>query len=60
MERLTLNESAYKEIPNATRCERMTALEYDNLAEGGATKRIRKHRLEQARAYAEAEGYFCK
>ena len=59
MERLTLNESAYKEIPNATRCERMTAPEYDNLAEG-ATKRIRKHRLEQARVYAETEGFFCK
>lgn len=59
MERLILNESAYKEIPNTKRCERMTSPEYDNLAEG-ATKRIRKHRLEQARAYAEAEGYFCK
>lgn len=59
MERLTLNESAYKEIPNAKRCERMTSPEYDNLAEG-ATKRTRKHRLEQARAYAEAEGFFCK
>lgn len=33
MERLTLNESAYKEIPNAKRCERMTAPEYDNLDE---------------------------
>lgn len=58
MERLTLNESAYKEIQNAKKCGKMTSPEYDNLAEG-ATKRIRKHRLEQARAYAEAEGFFA-
>lgn len=59
MGKLTLNESTYKEIPNAKRCERMTSPEYDVLAKK-ATKRIRKHRLEQARAYAEAEGFFCK
>ena len=59
MDKLTLNESAYKEISNAKKCEKMTSSEYDNLAEE-TTKRIRKHRLEQARAYAEAEGYFCK
>lgn len=59
MDKLILNESAYKEIPNAKRCERMTSPEYDVLAEK-ATKRIRKHRLEQARTYAEADEYFCK
>lgn len=59
MERLTLNESAYKEIQNAKKCGKMTSPEYGALAEK-ATKRIRKHRLEQAKAYAEAEGFFCK
>lgn len=58
MAKLTLPESAYKGIPNAKKCEKMTSPEYDNLAEE-ATKRIRKHRLEQARVYAEAERYFC-
>ena len=58
MAKLTLPESAYKGIPNAKKCERITSPEYDSLAEE-ATKRIRKHRLEQARIYAEAERYFC-
>lgn len=58
MAKLTLPESAYNEIPNVKKCEKMTSPEYDSLAEE-ATKRIRKHRLEQARAYVEAERYFC-
>lgn len=58
MAKLTLPESAYKEIPNVKKCEKMTSPEYDSLAEE-TTKRIRKYRLEQARAYAEAERYFC-
>lgn len=58
MAKLTLPESAYKGIPNAKKCEKMTSPEYDSLAEE-STKRIHKHRLEQARAYAEAEKYFC-
>lgn len=58
MAKLVLPESAYKGIPNAKKCERITSQEYDSLAEE-TTKRIRKHRLEQARAYAEAERYFC-
>ena len=58
MAKLTLPESAYKEIPNVKKCEKMTSPEYDSLAEE-TTKLIRKHRLEQARAYAEAEKYFC-
>lgn len=58
MAKLTLPESAYKEISNVKKCEKMTSPEYDSLAEE-TTKRIRKHRLKQARAYAEAERYFC-
>lgn len=58
MAKLTLPESAYKKIPNVKKCEKMTSPEYDSLAEE-ATKRIKKHRLEQARAYVEAERYFC-
>lgn len=58
MTKLTLPKSAYKGIPNAKKCERITSPEYDILAKE-ATKRIRKHRLKQARVYAEAERYFC-
>ena len=59
MEKLALPKSAYKEMPNAKKCEKLTSPEYDVLSEE-ATKRIHKHRLAQARAYAEAEGFFCK
>lgn len=59
MAKLTLPESAYKEIPNAKKCERITSSEYDSLAEE-ATKRIREKQLQQANAAKDVENYFCK
>lgn len=59
MAKLTLPESAYKGIPNAKKCEKMTSPEYDNLAEE-ATKRIREKQLQQANAAKDVENYFCK
>lgn len=59
MAKLTLPESAYKEIPNVKKCEKMTSPEYDSLAEE-ATKRIREKQLQQANAAKDAENYFCK
>lgn len=59
MAKLTLPESAYKEIPNVKKCKKMTSPEYDSLAEE-TTKRIREKQLQQAKAAKDAENYFCK
>lgn len=59
MAKLTLPESAYKEIPNVKKCEKMTSPEYDSLAEE-ATKKISEKQLQQAKAAKDAENYFCK
>lgn len=59
MAKMVLPEAAYKGIPEAKEVERLTSPEYDRLAEE-ASKRIRKKRLEEARIWKEADGYFYK
>lgn len=56
MEKLILPEFAYREIKKT---KEQLPPDYDRLQEE-ATKRIRRHHLEYARVYREAEYYFCK
>lgn len=59
MEKLILPESAYRGVPGIKKITEQHSPDYDRLQEE-ATKRIRKRHLEYARAYKEAEYYFCK